>query len=88
MKKNMFLALTAIAIAVAASTTQHVTGTSNLSATQFSNIEALTGGESSGAEVVKCYCKTNWFSSNVCSANASGAYCGGDPCSNHDGNCR
>ena len=41
-----------------------------------------------GGSVVSCYCKTNIFSHNVCSANASGAYCGGDPCSNHDGNCR
>lgn len=53
----------------------------------LANIEALTGGESSGNEV-KCYCKTNWFSPNVCSANADGSYCGGDPCDSHDGNCR
>lgn len=54
----------------------------------LANIEALGGGESSGEETVKCYCKTHWFSKNVCSAEGSGAYCGGDPCSNHDGNCR
>ena len=52
----------------------------------LANVEALTVGE--GVEVVKCYCKANWFSPNVCTANGSGAYCGGDPCSNHDGNCR
>lgn len=51
------------------------------------NVEALLTPET-GGEVVKCYCKTHWFSPNVCSANADGAYCGGDPCSNHDGNCR
>lgn len=51
------------------------------------NVEALAGGDA-GGEIVKCYCKTHWFSPNVCSANADGAYCGGDPCSNHDGNCR
>jgi len=51
------------------------------------NVEALAGGDV-GGEIVKCYCKTHWFSPNVCSANADGAYCGGDPCSNHDGNCR
>lgn len=52
----------------------------------MANLEALTSGESSSG--VQCYCKTNWFSSNVCSANASGAYCGGDPCQSHDGNYR
>ena len=51
------------------------------------NVEALLTPET-GGEVVKCYCKTHWFSPTVCSANADGAYCGGDPCSNHDGNCR
>ena len=51
------------------------------------NVEALLTPET-GGEVVKCYCKTHWFSPNVCSTNADGAYCGGDPCSNHDGNCR
>lgn len=54
----------------------------------LSNVEALSDAEGGGIGVVNCYCKTNWFSSNVCSANASGAYCGGDPCTNHDGNCR
>lgn len=51
------------------------------------NIEALTNGETSGPTVM-CYCKSKLFSPNICSANASGTYCGGDPCSNHDGNCR
>ncbi len=51
------------------------------------NIEALSGGEN-GGEIVKCYCKTHWFSPNVCSVNADGGYCGGNPCANHDGNCR
>ena len=51
------------------------------------NVEALLTPET-GGEVVKCYCKTHWFSPNVCSANADGAYCGGAPYSNHDGNCR
>lgn len=53
------------------------------------NIEALTLNEpGGGGEVVKCYCKTHWFEANVCSATGDGRYCGGDPCSNHDGNCR
>lgn len=50
------------------------------------NIDALA--ESEGGQVVSCYCKTNWFTPNVCSVNADGGYCGGNPCSNHDGNCR
>lgn len=51
------------------------------------NVEALSDSES-GGEFVKCYCKTGWFSPKVCSVNGDGGYCGGDPCSNHDGNCR
>lgn len=51
------------------------------------NVEALAVGDA-GGETVKCYCKTHWFSPNVCSVNADGGYCGGDPCANHDGNCR
>ena len=55
------------------------------------NIEALSGGgdgDSGSGETVKCYCKKHTFSPNVCTADGDGAYCGGDPCSNHDGNCR
>ena len=63
------------------------------------NVEALAsgdnnpndeeeGGDDGGGLVVKCFCKTNWFSPNVCSVNGSGGYCGGDPCANHDSNCR
>ena len=64
------------------------------------NVEALASGddntddeegddgEGGGGLVVKCFCKTNWFSANVCSVNGSGGYCGGDPCANHDSNCR
>jgi len=51
------------------------------------NIEALSGGED-GGDIVRCYCKSHWFSPNVCSVNADGGYCGGDPCDSHDGNCR
>ncbi len=50
------------------------------------NVLALS--DAGGGKTVSCYCKTNWFSSNVCSANASGSYCGGNPCDQHDGNCR
>ena len=52
------------------------------------NVEAGDDGEGGGGLVVKCFCKTNWFSANVCSVNGSGGYCGGDPCANHDSNCR
>ena len=51
------------------------------------NVAALSGDESD-PDVVKCYCKSRLWGSNVCSANADGAYCGGNPCANHDGNCR
>ncbi len=54
------------------------------------NIEALSSSEdlSADPEVVKCYCKHNWINPNVCVVGGSGGYCGGDPCANHDGNCR
>ncbi|MFR3328742.1 MAG: hypothetical protein ACLTSL_00995 [Odoribacter splanchnicus] len=53
------------------------------------NIEALTRDESGGSsEIVKCYCTKKLFGTNVCTTGANGSYCGGDPCSNHDGNCR
>lgn len=51
------------------------------------NVEALSANDVNSRQV-NCFCKTNIFTSNVCSANASGSYCGGDPCSNHDSNCR
>lgn len=51
------------------------------------NIEALADGEGA-TEVVKCYCKVNWFSKNVCTAQGDGSFCGYDPCANNDGNCR
>lgn len=50
-------------------------------------IAILATGES-GGQVVQCYCKTKWFYPNICSVQADGGYCGGDPCSNHDGNFR
>lgn len=50
------------------------------------NVLALS--EVGGGKTVNCYCKSIWFSPNICSANASGTYCGGDPCDQHDGNCR
>lgn len=53
------------------------------------NLSALSDCAGGGySKSVNCYCKSNWFSPNVCSANASGPYCGGDPCDQHDGNCR
>lgn len=53
----------------------------------LTNVEALAVGEPE-SEKVKCYCKTNIFSPNVCVVGGSGGYCGSDPCTNHDGNCR
>jgi hypothetical protein len=60
---------------------------SRLTPKELSNIEALANDESNEF-IVRCFCKTNWFSANVCSANADGSYCGGDPCVTHDSNCR
>ena len=31
---------------------------------------------------------TGLFSGKICSTIGKGSYCGGDPCSNGDGNCR
>lgn len=83
--KKIVVSISVVAVAVA--TTVVMVSHSKSNMLFDANVEALTHSES-GGEVVKCYCKTNWFSPNVCSANADGAYCGGDPCSNHDGNCR
>ena len=57
------------------------------SAMEMANLEALTDNEN-GEYIVRCFCKTSWFSKNVCTANASNNYCGGDPCKDHDDNCR
>lgn len=52
------------------------------------NIEALAENNENGDLTVKCYCKQSIFSPKICSANASGAYCGSNDCSFYDGNCR
>ena len=83
--KKMVVSIAVVTVAVAAMLVMILRSES--SSLFDANVEALTRSES-GGEVVKCYCKTNWFSPNVCSANADGGYCGGDPCSDHDGNCR
>ena len=87
--KRMFITM-GLAVALIAGLGVYISRseTSVVSAIELANIEALTNEEGGGEQIVSCYCKTNWFSPNICSANASGAYCGGDPCSNHDGNCR
>lgn len=51
------------------------------------NIEALASGGEGGLEV-QCYCASNIDRPTVCTTGGGGSYCGGDPCSNHDGNCR
>lgn len=53
-----------------------------------SNVEALAYEDGGYGEVTKCFCKIRWVGTNICTVNADGGYCGGDPCSNHDGNCR
>ena len=93
MKKNIFksaFAVAAIAAVGLGSYNVYCSYTAdNISANDLllaENVLALS--DAGGGKTVSCYCKTNWFSSNVCSANASGAYCGGNPCDQHDGNCR
>ena len=48
----------------------------------------LKKGNSDKEDRYNCFCKTNWFSPNVCTANASGIYCGESPCAEHDAECR
>lgn len=89
MKKKIFAILIVTVVATFAGYNVYQSQRAEMmSGLMLANVEALAGGETGDGETVKCYCKTNWFSSNVYSANGSGAYCGGDPCSNHDGNCR
>lgn len=83
--KKIVVSIVAMSIVFAA--TVAIVSRSDSDSLFEANVNVLAHSESVG-EVVKCYCKTNWFSPNVCSANADGPYCGGDPCSNHDGNCR
>lgn len=65
------------------------------------NVEALASGDDNpneeddskddgdGGLVVKCFCKkTSEEGRYICSAMGTFAYCGGDPCANHDSNCR
>ncbi|MCC8070798.1 MAG: hypothetical protein LIO90_03230 [Bacteroidales bacterium] len=51
------------------------------------NLEALTSTED---EIVKCYCRKKSENPDVfvCSTMGDISYCGGDPCINHDANCR
>lgn len=59
-----------------------------LDPTQLANLHALTDDEGSGL-VVTCFCKYDGDSNKyICSVLGSSGYCGGDPCPNHDGNCR
>jgi len=51
------------------------------------NVEAVASGES-GGQVVNCLCKSRILGKNVCSVEGNDGYCGGDPCANHDSNCR
>lgn len=86
MKK--FILSTILCISICAVSLVYKSKNNSMSTIALTNIEALSGNESDSGEVVKCYCKSNIFSKTVCSAEGSGAYCGGNPCANHDGNCR
>lgn len=88
MKKYLFSILVFGALGIGTGTAYCLSDKAeSLSPLELENLEALANDEGSGL-VVNCYCKTNWFTKNVCSAQGSGGYCGGDPCANHDGNCR
>ena len=87
-KKIILFAAGAVLLAASAFTFASVNKSNDPMDDLFkANVEALAYNES-GSEVVKCYCKTKWFSPNVCSVQGSGGYCGGNPCSNYDVNCR
>lgn len=86
MKKIFVTMVVATALFVGYST-YNTPKKNELTGLALANLEALAGSESE-PEKVKCYCKTNIFSPNVCVVGGSGGYCGGDPCANHDGNCR
>lgn len=89
MKKHYLSFLVTMAITIGAGMSYCLSsGGESLSELQLENLEALAGDDEESELKVNCFCKTNWFSPNVCSANASGAYCGGNPCANHDSNCR
>ena len=85
MKKKFYAAL--LAVAVIAFTGYNVYQSSTLSDLALANVEALANTGEGGGETVKCYCKAS-DGRYVCSALGNLAYCGADPCSNHDGNCR
>lgn len=88
MKKNLCAILAIVAVGIGTGMAYSLSDNADsLSPLQMENLEALAEDEGSGL-TVNCFCKSNWFSPNVCSANASGSYCGGDPCANHDSNCR
>ena len=84
-KKFFFIAVSAI-VAVSAGIFAYLNSESKSDDMFSANVEALADNE--GGETVKCYCKTRVTRPNVCTVQGSGGYCGGDPCSNHDGNCR
>lgn len=86
MKKVLVLAIAIVSVGIGLGYV-YFNPENNLNDLEFANIEALSSGEG-GSQTVSCFCKTKWFTSNVCSANASGSYCGGNPCSNYDSNCR
>lgn len=87
MKKLILISITIAILATGVLFASEKLPKAEISPTLLTNIEALATGES-GGQVVQCYCKTKLVSPNICSVQADGGYCGGDPCSNHDGNCR
>ena len=89
MKKRTYLALSIVIVIISAGYNiyQNQKTETTLSDLALANVEALANTGAGGGETVKCYCKAS-DGRYVCSALGNLAYCGADPCSNHDGNCR
>ena len=86
MKKYLFTVLVAGAIGIGTGTAYCLSGNAeNISSLGMENLEALADNE--GDPNVHCFCKLG-SNSPICTAQGSGAYCGGDPCNTHDANCR
>lgn len=88
-EKRVYVALSIAIVIMSAGYNiyQNQKAETTLSDLTLANVEALADTGEGGGETVKCYCRAS-DGRYVCSALGNLAYCGADPCSNHDGNCR
>lgn len=86
-KVNLMMAIAAIAATSCFISYDAIANSSDKSATVMSlaNLEALSNDENL---TVNCSCEFKFFGPNICTVGGGGGYCGGDPCPNHDLNCR